>query len=643
MTLPFDHCVLTPDVVDVGSMVDYPRRHCGQNPITIAECFDDVDYLKSSKVFLFRGSHDEVYAPGAVENAAALLAQMMEDPARSIKFVGDQPFNHTLPLKSTPHHGESQPAGYDGPGECLRHVFDGPIYDEGRAIKGHWLAFDQTEFADERDGQVGFQQSGWIYIPKLCTPGQNNVCRLLIRPDKCAPPNDFAPDVAAFADYAEQNGIVLLHPCVGGPVDKVKYPQAPDIEQGSLDVYGQLCRNKSDCGGYYVQQSGPHMRAIGKMVRRVLGQPQPSYPLPKPSPLPLRKTADQEETTVSSKVIEMPTLRIDRGPGGVATAGCSNTADFSVQFHVAFSSLVKGSCIFSGMPYHCAVTRFTEDYMVPKSPSTDAGIHCPDCDEDGTLIYDHCKNHPHWVQLDKLYNYTETAHDVDDPRVHLADARTLSFGPTHDRCYQPPAMENVANYYLHYAENASQVLLVEDQPFPHTLPTNSTPYFNHSEPAMYDGPGECVKHVFGHGKRLYPSNPDSKAHQQYWLRINATEFVTDLGIGSLPSAFLFVPPQCKSGTCQLLILPGGCNAFTDDPPDGGSDDDFARYGFQNGINILKPCTSGGPIDSKRFPHNHENLRGMIDVYGQLSATYATQKGDQMAPIGQMLKRLMGIA
>ena len=62
-----------------------------------------------------------------------------------------------------------------------------------------------------------------------------------------------------------------------------------------------------------------------------------------------------------------------------------------MQLQVAFSSLVKGSCIFSGMPFHCAVTRFSRDYMVPKSPSTDAGIHCPDCDQNGTLIYDHCK------------------------------------------------------------------------------------------------------------------------------------------------------------------------------------------------------------------------------------------------------------
>ena len=56
MTLPFDHCKLSPDVVDVGSLVDYPRRHCGQNPVFIRQCFDDVDFLKRSRAFLFRGT-----------------------------------------------------------------------------------------------------------------------------------------------------------------------------------------------------------------------------------------------------------------------------------------------------------------------------------------------------------------------------------------------------------------------------------------------------------------------------------------------------------------------------------------------------------------------------------------------------------
>ena len=164
---------------------------------------------------------------------------------------------------------------------------------------------------------------------------------------------------------------------------------------------------------------------------------------------------------VGGAIVEMPTLQIDRT--GILTAGCSNTADFSEQFHVAFSSLVTGACIFSGMPYHSAVTRFPNDYMVAKSSSTAAGIHCMGCDANGTLTYDHAKNHPLNVDLDLLHAYAENppaGHVIDDPKVHLANARTFVFGPTHDRCYQPPAMENVANFKLRYAKHPSQVYVV---------------------------------------------------------------------------------------------------------------------------------------------------------------------------------------
>jgi hypothetical protein len=101
------------------------------------------------------------------------------------------------------------------------------------------------------------------------------------------------------------------------------------------------------------------------------------------------------------------------------------------------------------------VTRFKQDYMVAKTPSTAAGIHCPECDANGTLLYDHCKNHPDWVDVDMLTSYAESppaGHTIDDPKVNLASARVFAFGPTHDRCYQPPAMQNVANFYRHFAK-----------------------------------------------------------------------------------------------------------------------------------------------------------------------------------------------
>ena len=298
------------------------------------------------------------------------------------------------------------------------------------------------------------------------------------------------------------------------------------------------------------------------------------------------------------------------------------------------------------MPYHSAVTRFPNDYMVAKSISTAAGIHCMGCDANGTLTYDHAKNHPLNVVLDMLHDYAEKpppGHIIDDPKVHLANARTFSFGPTHDRCYQPPAMENIANFKLRYAKHPEQVKLVEDQPFPHTLPVNVTPYYNDNgniTGAGYDGPGECLRHVFGHGERLYATTTNVT---KYWQPVNVSEFVLekDRQQGMTDLAWLFLPPRCETGSCKIVILPGGCG---DSPPSDhadSSDDAFARYGFVNGIVVLKPCQTGD-IDRELYPQNHENFRGMVDVYGQLSPLYATQKGGQMEPTGKMLKRLIGI-
>ena len=105
---------------------------------------------------------------------------MMDDPRTSIKMVSDQPFGAVLPLPTTPHVNGTVAAGYDGPGECLRHVFNEPWLEAGRAFSSSWQAFDQAPFAE---AGVGFQDQGWIYIPKRCRAASGaQVCKLVVRP-----------------------------------------------------------------------------------------------------------------------------------------------------------------------------------------------------------------------------------------------------------------------------------------------------------------------------------------------------------------------------------------------------------------------------------------------------------------------------
>ena len=58
------------------------------------------------------------------------------------------------------------------------------------------------------------------------------------------------------------------------------------------------------------------------------------------------------------------------------------------------------------------------------------------------------------------------------------------------------------------------------------------------------------------------------------------------------SAWLFVPPRCKTGgktgaSCKLIVLPGGCNAFLGSVPSGG-DGDWARAFEHGGSSLSAP-------------------------------------------------------
>ena len=92
-----------------------------------------------------------------------------------------------------------------------------------------------------------------------------------------------------------------------------------------------------------------------------------------------------------SPKIKLSQLNIDTDH--VITSGCSHAGDFAHQFHIAFSEMVTGACIFSGQPFHCAVTKFQYDAEVEQTDSSSVP-YCEGCHENKTLIYDHCKNHP---------------------------------------------------------------------------------------------------------------------------------------------------------------------------------------------------------------------------------------------------------
>lgn len=250
--------------VDVGQLVDYPRRACGQNPITPTPCIDDVKHLYDARSYVFHPTHDRCYLPGSVENTMDLYAMLMTNPAEQLKFVNDQPFPHTLPKNSTPFFNHSEPAGFDGPGECLKWVYNRkfgyePFVWASDPKQENVFVFNQSEFVD--DWGVGMQSTGIIYIPTKCLPPElnngtrsNATCKLMFMLGV-----DFD-----FARYSENNNIVIVGMQIGGYVDQKRFPNACEVLRGLSDVYGQLSDD-------YAMQSAYQMRVGGRIVRRLMG------------------------------------------------------------------------------------------------------------------------------------------------------------------------------------------------------------------------------------------------------------------------------------------------------------------------------------------------------------------------------------
>lgn len=117
----------------------------------------------------------------------------------------------------------------------------------------------------------------------------------------------------------------------------------------------------------------------------------------------------------------LPRLRID--PAEISISGLSSGADFASQFQVAYSSLLRGSGIFAGQAYRCAVTAFPGESLVPQCCGTQEGCTNPGCTErtpspnvpwcDGceggqVVSYDHCKRHPDLVNMSMLTGNTRS-------------------------------------------------------------------------------------------------------------------------------------------------------------------------------------------------------------------------------------------
>jgi poly(3-hydroxybutyrate) depolymerase len=300
-----------------------------------------------------------------------------------------------------------------------------------------------------------------------------------------------------------------------------------------------------------------------------------------------------------------------------STSGLSSGAFMAVQFHIAFSSMMKGAAVFAGGPYSCAqgslADAYTQCMYATAAPSVTPMV-------DLTMQY-------------------ASAGTIDDPS-HLAGQRVFLFGGADDDTVNPVVMDALETYYATFLSSAAIQYESRHPSTGHTMPTldyggdcslTASPWIGDCN---YDGAGQALAQIYG------TLNPPSTTSSGTVLSIPQGNYIADPASHSLAdTAYAYVPAACASGElCRIHIAFHGC----EQEATGGVGSDFYLHAGYNAwadtnhIIVLYPQT----IASELSPSNPE---ACWDWWGYDSTDYAQKTGPQMAMVRAMLGYFAGEA
>lgn len=335
--------------------------------------------------------------------------------------------------------------------------------------------------------------------------------------------------------------------------------------------------------------------------------------------------------TVSA--VPLPTFNIDLSKTSVS--GLSSGGYMAVQFHVAFSSIIKGAGVIAGGPYFCA-----------QDDQTAATTVCS-CTGFGT-----CQPGAAVTRIPAFINATNANASAGtiDATGNLADDRIWMFSGSIDSVVPPAVMEALESYYLNFA-NPSNLSFRKDIAAEHAMPTNSfgnscatkgDPFINNCN---FDAAGELLQWIYG------PLNPKNMSDLGgTFVEFDQGEFISaPTSHGMWATGWAYVPASCAAGSsCRVHVVFHGCKQFPGSPFVGGPGGKIAdTYVKKTGYNewadtndfvVLYP-QANALTSGTRLPRS--NPVGCWDWWGYDDANYANKNGRQMAAVRAMLARLAG--
>ena len=300
----------------------------------------------------------------------------------------------------------------------------------------------------------------------------------------------------------------------------------------------------------------------------------------------------------------VPKLALDLS--SITVSGLSSGGFMAVQFHVAFSSLVKGAAVFAGGPYDCSGGSLT-------TAVTTCALGSPA---------------PDVSSLVAATNSAAQAGAIDDPSG-LADARVFLFVGADDTVVSPNVVDSLDSYYASFVPSASIQYVNRRPDTSHTWPTldYGSPCDQVAAPYVgkcsYDGAGAALAQLYG------TLAPRADTPTGSIVPIPQGAFTDDAASHSLgDTAYLYVPTSCAGGdTCKLHVSFHGCLQDAGDVADAF----YAHVGLnewadENHLVVLYPQTTA----------TGSNPEACWDFWGYDSPDFAKKTGPQMAMVRAMI-------
>ncbi len=338
---------------------------------------------------------------------------------------------------------------------------------------------------------------------------------------------------------------------------------------------------------------------------------------------------------LSAEVVSLPSYNVDINKTSVS--GQSSGGFMAVQFHIAWSSIIKGAGVIAGGPYYCA----QDSQITATNVCTCTGFGI-------------CRSGEAVEMVPELVRVTEenASAGAIDPVSNLSNDKVWMLSGSADSVVPTQVMKALDSYYKNYI-SASRIYFKKDIAAEHAMLTETfgnscgfkgEPFINDCD---FDAAGELLKWIYGD---LNPKNTEDLRGEL--IEFDQGEFIADPDShGMWQNGWVYVPASCQEGArCRIHVAFHGCSQYPGASyaagPQGKMGDTYVKHaGYNewadtNRIIVLYPQANALIIGAEPLKINPF---GCWDWWGYDDTDYARKSGHQMAAVKAMVDRLAGVS